>query len=512
MNSNPGKIFLFLIIPFWLMAKVSVSVNKPVVYIGDKVTFTITAEGKEAEFPDISMIDGTSVLGTSSSTDIRIINGDYSKSISKSYTLAPKKTLHIPAYDVTVDGKIEQTKPLKVKTEKPSKNPDAAVVLDLRLEKKEAYVGEAVRFDLVFKQRNNVRIDQLEIEEPKFEDFWIKKIDGVKQASEREYITQTYSYLLFAQKSGKLTIPAVTAEVGQRMRQRSRGGTNDPFFNSFFSTRMQVSKIFSNDTVLEVKALPDNLELFGNFNIKTSVDKQEVKANKPVNLTVSIDGVGNLDDIEKFTLDIDGTIVYANEPAINTRMSGSEYLGSFEQKIAIIADSTYAIPALTLRYFDRDTQQEVVKQTEPIKITVIGGAVKQTAFEAADSSTIETAELPQQKPQSNMADTPAANIKLLYAALVGFGIGALFSWLMMRNRSERRTKKEKITTMEQNIARAKSDKALFELLLPYKKESTVIADVLLQLEANLYKGAKNSIDKKALIVHFRGEDRELEFV
>ena len=79
MNSSLGKIFLFLVIPLLLMAKVSVSVNKPVVYIGDKVTFTITAEGKKAEFPDISMIDGTSVLSTSSSTDIRIINGNYTK-------------------------------------------------------------------------------------------------------------------------------------------------------------------------------------------------------------------------------------------------------------------------------------------------------------------------------------------------------------------------------------------------------------------------------------------------
>jgi hypothetical protein len=512
MNSSPGKIFLLLIIPIWLMAKVSVSVDKPVVYIGDKVTFTITAEGKDAEFPDISMIDGTSVLSTSSSSDIRIINGNYSKSISKSYLLAPKKTLHIPAYDVTVDGKIEKTEALEVKTVKPSKNPDAAVVLDLKLEKKEAYVGEAVRFDLVFKQRYNVHIDQLQIEEPKFEDFWIKKIDGVRQGNEGEYITQTYSYLLFAQKSGTLTIPAVSAEVGQAVRQRSRGGMNDPFFNSFFSTRMQVSKVFSNDAVLDVKALPGNLELFGNFSIKAGVDKYEVNANKPVNLTISIDGVGNLDDIKKYTLDIDGTIVYANKPEIHTRISGTEYLGSFEQKIAIIADSNYTIPAQTLRYFDRDTHREVVKQTGPIKITVVGGVAKQTEFVAAESSEIETAELPEQKSQSTPADMPADNIQLLSAAAIGFGIGALFSWLMMRNRLEHGKQKKKITTMEQNIVRAKSDKALFELLLPHKKESRVIDEFLVKLEENLYRGKKNSIDKKALIAHFRGEGREIEFV
>ncbi|OQX59895.1 MAG: hypothetical protein B5M52_01910, partial [Helicobacteraceae bacterium 4484_230] len=242
MNRSLGKIFIIALLPVLLLAKVSVSVDKPVVYEGDSVVFTITAE--------------------------------------------------IPSYEVKVDGKTEKTKPLTVKTVKPTKDPNAAVVLDLRLEKREAYVGEAIRFDIVFKRRLNARVDQIQIEEPKFEDFWIKKIDGIKQGSEGEYVTQTYSYLLFAQKSGKLTIPALTAEVGQTVRRNSKRGMNDAFFNSFFSTRMQVSKIFSNEAVLDVKPLPGGLELFGDFNIKVSVDKQEVHANKPVNLTVSIDGVG----------------------------------------------------------------------------------------------------------------------------------------------------------------------------------------------------------------------------
>jgi len=45
--------------------------------------------------------------------------------------------------------------------------------------------------------------------------------------------------------------------------------------------------------------LPDRLELYGDFNIKSEVGKTEVAANKPLNLTVSIVGIGNIDEVKK---------------------------------------------------------------------------------------------------------------------------------------------------------------------------------------------------------------------
>jgi len=72
--------------------------------------------------------------------------------------------------------------------------------------------------------------------------------------------------------------------------------------------------------ILAVEALPNRLELYGDFNIKTDVDKTEVAANKPLNLTISINGVGNIDDVKKYSLDIEGAVIYANEPEIKARV------------------------------------------------------------------------------------------------------------------------------------------------------------------------------------------------
>ena len=59
--------------------------------------------------------------------------------------------------------------------------------------------------------------------------------------------------------------------------------------------------------------------------------------------------------------------------------------------------------------------------------------------------------------------------------------------------------------MVKAIKKAKDDKALFELLLPYSKEEKVVSNALNLLEANLYKSANNIIDKEELMEFFEGE-------
>ncbi|MGB5964547.1 MAG: hypothetical protein WBG65_03325, partial [Sulfurimonadaceae bacterium] len=175
---------------------------------------------------------------------------------------------------------------------------------------------------------------------------------------------------------------------------------------------------------------------------------------------------------------------------------------------------SYTIPPLQLRYFDRESQKEVIKESQPIEITVTGGVAKVSTVQSSPDSKIELSQEIKAKPELTEKSVAAENDwrELLYAALTGFGIGGLFVWLMMRSRSESVAKKSVVTPMEQQIKKAKSDKALFELLLPYKKESDVVETALVQLEENLYRGANNSVDKKGLIKYFSGEEQEIELL
>ncbi len=506
-----GRLAALLLLPLFLFADVKENVDKTVLYEGDSVTYMITVSGDDIEFPTISEIGGNPIESTSGSQNVSIINGNYQKTVSKSYTFSPKASLDIPRYKVLVNGGVEMTKPLVVKVAKPSQDKSAPVVLDIRLSKEHVHVGEMVRFDLVFKQKPNVPIYKLDIEEPKFEDFWVKKMPDVKEGIEGDYATKTYSYLLFAQKSGTLTIPSITANVGQLDQQRRRG--LDPFFNNVFGQELRYTKVFSNAVTLTVDALPDDLELYGDFTIEAKVDKTTVAANKPLNLTVSVAGTGNIDDVKKYALDIDRAVVYANEPIIKARVEGEEYKGSFEQKIVIIADGNYTIPPLRLRYFDSSTQKEVVKETAPIAINVTGGVAKVSTFQSATEPKMEVS--PEIKAEALVERAVAAQrpwLELLYVAAAGFAIGVLFTWLMLRNRAECTPKKSVVKPIAQQIKKAKNDRELFELLLPYRKESTTIDRALSELEENLYRGAKHSIDKNILIKYFNQEEKEITLV
>ena len=54
----------------------------------------------------------------------------------------------------------------------------------------------------------------------------------------------------------------------------------------------------------------------------------------------------------------------------------------------------------------------------------------------------------------------------------------------------------------EKLKAAKSDKELFDLLLPYIKTSKFIDEILALLEENLYKNASNEIDKRKIIEYF----------
>ena len=504
-----GKVIVLLFLPLVLFATVKESVDKDVLYKGESVTYTIAVTGKDVEFPTITEIGGNPVLSTSGSQNVSIINGDFQKSVSKSYLFRPNDSLEIPSYKILVNGGVTMSKPISLKIVEPSQDKSAPVVLDIRLSKEHARVGELVRFDLVFKQKPNVPIYKLDIEEPKFEDFWVQKIEGANEGVEGEYKTKTYSYLLFAQRSGKVTIPAVVANVGQ-LRQSNRRSA-DPFFDRF-TQNIRNTKVFSNELALEVEALPNGLELYGDFNISVDVDKKSVLANKPLSLSIRVDGIGNIDDVKKFTLDIEGAVIYANEPVVASRVQGEEYVGSFEQKIVIIADGAYTIPALELRYFDRIAHKEVVKKSQPIEIMVTGGVAKVSTVESASAGKLETSESINDSTVTSFSEGERNWIELLYAVLVGLGLGALLVWLMMRSRSGSTSAERKTVPIEEQIKKSKSDKELFELLLPYKKESVTIDSVLVQLEENIYRGTAHQIDRELLMRHFNKEDEKIELI
>ena len=488
MKQTLGKILFLIFCAVNLIASsVNLRVDSPAIYKGDIASFTITANSSNVDFPDIQDIEDFNILGKSSSSSTSIINGNYSKKVSTTYSFRPTKDVTIPSFSVKVDGNTLQTKPKKISVIKPtkSKNGDKFVV-ELKVDNTTLKVGQSTQLTIIFKRRLDAKVDKLNLNEPKIENFWIKPIDGSKQYTKGQYIVQEISYMIFAQKAGKFTIDPIEIDVGK---------VNRNSYSSFFNNSLRWSKIYSNNLTINVEALPNNMELYGDFTIDTIVDKTTIDANKPVNVTIKIAGAGNIDDIQKFDPTIKDTVIYADKPTIKANIVNGKYQGSFIQKIACIGDSDFTIPSFKLSYFDKNTQKIKTIQTKPIDIKLNSSSKK------VEIPTIE-------KLQKNTAKTIKQNVKIvkedstlkyIYLAL-GVLLGGIVTYIFLKLKAKEKPKKENDIIVA--IKKAKDDKTLFNILLPYAKEDVEIDNILHQLEENIYKSGQNKIDKKKVYFHF----------
>ncbi len=507
-----GKIVALLLLPLFLWSgSVKATLNKPLIYKGESATLTLTAHGKDIEFPDIKEIGGFTVLGTSQSQNITSINGNTTRTLSQSYQFAPTKSMDIPSYLVHVDGVAMKTAPLSLKVTKPTAaSKDAPVQLQMQVDKKEVYVGEPVKLSLIFKHLPQTNFAKVELAEPNLKGLWAKKLPPAPQKVENGYIIETYSYLLFPQQAGSFTIPATFARLGSISQSRHRGGLfddpffNDPFFSSAFGNNITWKKLYSNDLSITAKPLPEGLEIYGDFTLKATVNKHKVPANKAVNLTITIAGEGNLDDIEKFDPTIDNAVVYADEPTVNASATEKGYRGVFKQKIAIVADTNFTIPSLSFSYFDKKSHTKKTLHSKEIAIEVIGGTtqtkVNSVVEEKPTKPTLSTSATKQATAKSVVqVDDKTRYIWLVAGIMIGVILTLLYSLLSQRLSQP---KKQKTYSIIQQIEHAKDDKTLFNLLLPFTNDDSRIKEVVHKLEKNLYKNGNEKIDKDDILDYF----------
>lgn len=508
MKINLGKkIKLFLIFIFTTLSfgEVKVSFYPLTIYEGDVVNYIISANGKNIKFPKIDNIKGNPIVGTSSSESISMVNTTITRVISKTYSFRVSKSIIIPSFTVNIDGKEFKTDELNLTILKPTASKKGSeFIVELALDKNSSYVGEPIDLNISFKSKINARVDKIEMGEPKLEDFWFKKKSKVINSREGDYIIQTIGYKIFPQKSGEYKIPAIKTLIGKiESRQRGRGGFfDDPFFNSM-TQELNWQKIYSNSLKLDVKPLPNGLELYGNYKIDVKVDTKKIYANKPVNLTILVKGIGNIDDVKRFKLDIPNVIVYADEPKILSKEVNGIYQGEFREKIALIGDQNFTIPTFKLKYFDKDSKVVKTVSTKPIDIEVIG--TKKTTPSNISSMEVSPSQIIQTPPKVEkeiVIEREDGYLKYLFLAL-GTIFGVMLMILINFFSKKKKTKEVNIVKM---IKKAKDDRALFTLLLPYSKEDKLISHSLNKLEENLYKGTSHKIDREELIEVFLSLD------
>ena len=360
-------------VSFLFGASVKATVGDLNVVEGNSVRLTLEATGEDVKFPTIHQVGDYPVERVSNSThsSVKVVNGTVTQERIKKKILAftPLKAMTIPAFAIEVDGETLRTDPIDLKIVKsaaPTPGSHQKISLKMLVNKPKAYVGEPLLLTVYFNESNRADLMKVEYQKPETKDFFIKELGAEKTYRKGEYLVHELRYLLTPKYDGNFSIAPARAKVAERGRHK------DDFFGTFFDTPIW-SQIVSNVVHIEISPSPEDTDLVGDLTLSDEVDATEVKANKPVNLTLKISGEGNLEDFEGPKYEIDGVTIYSDDAKIQSRLSGDRLISSYEKKYVFIADHNFTIPSRSFSLFDFKTGEVKTLRTEAHAIIVKGG-------------------------------------------------------------------------------------------------------------------------------------------
>lgn len=355
--------FLFIVFLFKFTLFASVEINIPnTVVKGEPLIFSITIFGNDIKFPNLSLIDGNVVQEISSSSSTNIINGKFTRQIKKLYSLYPSQNVNFPSFEFEVNSQKIYSKQKKVLISNPTKTISDTFDLEIKNSKNEVYVGENFILTLVFKYKKYSQIVDLSFEQPNFENFWFKQLNETKKYDDGDYIVQELNFLLSPLKEGILEISPIKIQVQ----------LIDPSRDSFlmYTNGVLNKSIYSNSLKITSKKLPLGIDLIGDFDIKSTIDKSSIKKGEAVSYKLVINGIGNIDDIKDIKLNLDEATIYENKPEIKTSFKNGNYVGIYEKVFSIVPSKNIVIPAIELKYFNKEKNKIIVKKTESFNLIV----------------------------------------------------------------------------------------------------------------------------------------------
>ncbi len=345
-------------------------------------------------------------------------------------------------------------------------------------DKKSAYVGESIKITFKFQYKIDKKIAEADFHPPRFRNFWIKPSKKVPNTIKNGYMTYKLDYIISPQLEGNQTIEPARMDIGILLKKQK---------NMLRLERVKYKTIFSNTLHIQVTPLPEGVTLFGQYQIKATIDKNTTKANQPINLTISVNGSGNIEDINDFDIKVKDALVYKDKAKHTVHFNHGKSQGVMQQKFAIVSDKNFTIPSVSLTFFNNKTKKVQTIQTNPIDIEVQGS--KKQTFQTL-----------QKAHKTKLSNEKNHTLNLIYI-LGAFLFGSLLTLLIQK--SPILFTRTKPTSTQQKILKSKSDKELLSTLLPYIDKSEDIKKIVKKLEENIYENKKHTFDRKKLAKNFQ---------
>ena len=350
-------------------------------------------------------------------------------------------------------------------------------ILKLESEKSDVYVGEPFKVTMVFKKRHNHDAVDFKLVPPQTPHFWIKDESQGRQFEEKGFTISRQVYIIAAQQAGSQHIGSAQMKVATRKYARDAWGQWMP--------GLRWESYFSNSLDIAVIALPKDVLLVGDFTMTAQADTQDIEANEAVNVTVTVSGSGNFEDIGSMKPVISGVSVFDEEGVTKAFVEQGRYRGAWHQKLAFISRHDFIIPPMILHYFDPKSKTIKKLETESIPVHV-----RNTSPLKAKNLIIERGRSQEESTeQEEFFHTVDWKVSSFIGVLVGLFFGIMLMLLPWKEWMQRQKSNRSVALND--------SKAVLALLLQHLDDAEAEAMAIL-IEGNLFEGKNTSVDKKSL--------------
>lgn len=231
---------------------------------------------------------------------------------------------------------------------------------------------------------------------PKFDGFVIDESDDVSKSFVFEdYNGKTFKtaviarYIIFPQKSGKLTVKGNTYTVSTDARQYY----DDPYFSRMVVKYPIQLNVTPNDVVVDVKPLPQPIPAnfiggVGSFRLSTSMPKGQLATNTAASIIYTVSGSGNIKYVKLpeispyFPKSVE---IYAPEVKVDATVGSSTVSGTARFDYSIIPKDAgvFNIPAIEMYYFDPSDASYHVLKADSFDLNVERGSASALSQQAS---------------------------------------------------------------------------------------------------------------------------------
>ncbi|WP_212637675.1 BatD family protein [Desulfocicer vacuolatum] len=386
-------IAMMILVPVQVQAfSVTAQVDRNHITVNDYLELKVIFDGGEGEV-DTTPITDFQIVSRSNSSNISIINGNYTKTVTAVFQLIPRGKGHltIPTLAVSHDGKTYYTQSIAVTVteENLSARDTRDIFVQAELSHDKLFVGQQGIYK--FQLFSAVQFTNARLQKPQFEEFTVEEMGEPRKFTHiingQRYNGVEIAYLIIPRTPGNITVdPAMlTCDVVLQDRSRRRDPFGDSFFaNGFFSnTRTRPRRFSTKALSVEVMPLPPHdgavpfSGLVGRFKLSASLDNNAIKAGDSTTLTVTVSGTGNVMDAKFPDVKMPQQFKsYDDSPVEEITLTHQGYQGQkkFKRALVPVSPGSFSVPSLGLTFFDVEKKAYQTVFTPSMPMTVAPNA------------------------------------------------------------------------------------------------------------------------------------------